>query len=137
MLAEAVTVTVEPWLTAPPPLTMPPAGGFALTVTVYWLRAKVAVTALAPVIVSEQLLAPPHAPDQPSKVEPVSAAAVSVTCVFRARPSVQARPQSMPAGALVTFPLPVPVRETVSGTGMFVRLKIAGVNAPRAVTVTP
>src|SRR5215210_7280279 len=59
--------------------------------------------------------APEHAPLQPKKVEPSVGMAVRVTVV----PSVTACEQAaagqlMPAGLLVTVPLPVPPSETVS-----------------------
>jgi hypothetical protein len=44
-------------------------------------RVKVAVTALAAVIATEQLPVPVHAPDHPANVDPAAAAAVSVTLV--------------------------------------------------------
>ena len=53
-----------------------------------------------------------HAPSQPVKVEPESAAAVSVTTVPTAYVSEQSVPQSIPAGLDVTAPLPSPTRET-------------------------
>ena len=53
-----------------------------VSVVVMLLRVKVAVTALCAVIVTRQLLVPLHAPDQPAKVEPLSATAVRVTTVL-------------------------------------------------------
>jgi hypothetical protein len=61
------------------------------------------------VLVPEQ---PP--PDHPPKVDPALAAAVSVTTVPLAKFAVQAVPQLMPAGELVTEPLPLPDSATVS-----------------------
>jgi hypothetical protein len=65
---------------------------------------------------STQVEVPLHAPDQPAKVEPEEAAAVSVTDVPVAKLAVQALPQLMPAGLLVTVPEPVPASCTVSCT---------------------
>ena len=57
-------------------------------------------------------LQPP--PVQPLKVEPMAGMAVSITTVPLAKLAEQVAPQVMPAGALVTVPLPVPALETVS-----------------------
>ena len=61
---------------------------------------------------------PVHPPsDQPANVELPSGAAVSVTDVPLAKVAEQAEsvsPQSMPLGAEVTTPLPVPLSATVS-----------------------
>lgn len=51
-------------------------------------------------------------PLQPAKVEPVAAAAVRVTKVPLLYIAEQVLPQLMPAGALVTIPLPVPLLVT-------------------------
>ena len=56
-------------------------------------------------------------PLQPVKVEPVVGAAVSVTAVPLVKLAAQVAPQSMPAGELVTVPLPVPA-------GLTVRVKV-------------
>jgi len=52
-----------------------------LTVRRCWSRVKVAVTAIAAVIVTVQMPDPTHDPDQPLKVEPTSEMAVRVTTV--------------------------------------------------------
>ena len=57
---------------------------------------------------------PLHAPDQPTKCELVPAAAVSVTWVPDLKLALHVFPQLMPAGLLVTVPVPVPARATVS-----------------------
>ena len=57
---------------------------------------------------------PVHAPVQPANVEPEPAAAVSVTCVPLAKLALHVEPQLMPAGLLVTVPVPVPASATVS-----------------------
>jgi len=64
-------------------------------------------------MVTEQSPVPEHAPPQPVKVEPVSAAAVRVTTAFRSKLAEQNEPQSMPGGELVTVPEPVPDLLTV------------------------
>lgn len=53
-------------------------------------------------------------PDHPPKVDPAFAVAVSVTAVPLAKPAVQVEPQVMPAGELLTEPLPLPESATVS-----------------------
>ena len=59
-------------------------------------------------------------PDQPPNVEPAAGLAVSVTIVPSSNDAEQVEPQSIPAGLLVTVPLPPPARATVRvrcGTG--------------------
>lgn len=56
---------------------------------------------------------PVQAPLQPANEEPVPAVAVSVNCVSFAKLALQVDPQVIPAGLLVT--VPVPDRETVTG----------------------
>ena len=51
---------------------------------------------------------------QPAKLEPAAAAALSVTTVPAVYDCEQSPPQLMPAGLLVTVPVPVPDRVTVS-----------------------
>jgi hypothetical protein len=71
---------------------------------------KVAVTAVAALIVQEQVAAVPlQAPLQPAKTEPEVAAAVSVTGVPTGSASPQSLPHEMPAGTLLTVPEPEPV----------------------------
>src|SRR5947209_2953042 len=65
-------------------------------------------------------------PLQPVKVEPAAGVAVSVTAVPLVKLAEQVAPQVMPAGELVTVPLPVPAGATV-------RVKVCGVKL--AVTV--
>src|SRR5438552_7389138 len=50
---------------------------------------------------------------QPVKVEPAAAVAVNVTAVPLAKLAEQVAPQLIPAGELVTVPLPVPAGVTV------------------------
>ena len=67
---------------------------------------KIAPTLLALLMVTWQVvLVPEHAPDQPVKVEPEAAAAVSVTVV----PAIKL----VPPGLVVTVPVPVPDLVTV------------------------
>src|SRR5207247_6746272 len=70
---------------------------------------------------------PEHPPPlQPVKVEPAAGVAVSVTAVPLAKLAVHVAPQVIPAGELVTVPLPVPA-------GVTVRVKVCSVKV--AVTV--
>ena len=75
---------------------------------------KLAVTARAELIVTVQAPVPVQLPLQPVKVEPATGAAVKVTMVPVANAAEQLAPQEMPAGALVTVPVPTPVLLTVS-----------------------
>jgi hypothetical protein len=79
------------------------------------LKLKVAVTDLDEVIVTEQLPVPLQAPLQPAKTDPDAAVAVRPTNAPLANIALQVVGQLMPAGLLVTLPLPVPASETVKG----------------------
>src|SRR5680860_25559 len=57
---------------------------------------------------------PVHAPLQPPNVEPVVGVAVSVTELPSTNSLLQTLPQSMPAGLLVTTPLPLPALVTLT-----------------------
>jgi hypothetical protein len=72
------------------------------------LALKVAVTVVAPLIVTGQVAVPLQAPLQPAKTEPEAGLAVSVSAVPAATVSVQSAPQVIPAGELDTVPVPVP-----------------------------
>ncbi len=61
---------------------------------------------VAAFMVTEPVLQP--VPLQPAKVEPEAAVAVRVTAVPLLKLTEQVLPQLMPAGELVTVPLPVP-----------------------------
>jgi hypothetical protein len=74
---------------------------------------NVAVTARAAVIDSVQVV-PAQAPLKPANVEPLVAAAVSVTDVPLAKFALQVVPQLIPAGVDVTVPAPVPAFVTLS-----------------------
>src|SRR6266550_3954752 len=66
-------------------------------------------------MVAVQAPVPEHPPPlQPVKVEPAAGVAVSVTTVPLAKLAEQVAPQVIPAGELVTVPLPVPALLTVS-----------------------
>ena len=91
---------------------VPATSGLLVKVVVGTL--KVAVTVRAAVIVTLQAPVPVQLPPQPANVEPVDADAVRVTTVPVVKEVVQAVPQLMPTGELVTVPLPVPDLVTVS-----------------------
>src|SRR5882724_3373225 len=71
-------------------------------------KAKVAVTARAALMVRLQVPVPVQLPVQPVKVEPAAGAAVRVTVVPLVKEAEQVAPHEMPAGALVTVPVPFP-----------------------------
>lgn len=73
---------------------------------------NVAVTLVAALIGTMQDPVPLQAPPQPAKVDPPEGAAVRVTATFAAIIALHVRPQLMPAGLLVTAPVPVPPRVT-------------------------
>jgi hypothetical protein len=75
---------------------------------------NVAPTEVAAFMVTLQVDVPLQAPVQPAKVELGAGAAVSVTAVPGAKPAAQVAPQLMPAGLLVTVPVPVPEAVTVN-----------------------
>ncbi|UWZ83053.1 hypothetical protein MOP44_21090 [Occallatibacter riparius] len=61
-----------------------------------------------------QVSVPVQAPDQPAKVEPAAAVAVSVIEVPLEKVAEHVDPQLIPDGLLVTVPVPVPASCTVS-----------------------
>ncbi len=65
-------------------------------------------------MVSVQALVPLQAPLQPAKYEPLVGASVSLTTVPAANEAVQVGEQEIPAGLLVTVPLPLPANVIVS-----------------------
>jgi hypothetical protein len=78
----------------------------------------VTATALFPSTVHGPV--PEHVPLQPAKVEPAAGVAVSVTRVPPGYVPLQALPQLIPEGLLVTVPLPFPdfVTLTVESDGI-------------------
>ncbi|HZU42556.1 MAG TPA: hypothetical protein VE994_07795 [Terriglobales bacterium] len=65
-------------------------------------------------IATVQAPLPLHAPLQPAKTDPALAVAVSVTVVPLLKVALQVLPQEIPAGLLVTVPVPLPPGVTVS-----------------------
>jgi hypothetical protein len=85
------------------PLPLPP----FVTVSASCWSVNVAVTVIAAFIVTVQVPVPVQPPpDQPVNVEPVDAAAVSVTIWFAMYDSLQSAPQLMPVAVTVPAPLP-------------------------------
>jgi hypothetical protein len=68
------------------------------------------------------------APLQPVNVDPASAVSVSVTVVPLKKLALQVTPQSIPAGAETTLPVPVPplsvVTVNVAGGGNVLRVAV-------------
>jgi hypothetical protein len=79
------------------------------------LKLNVAVTNLDELIVTEQLAVPTQAPLQPAKTDPDAAFAVRATTVPLANDLLHVVGQLMPAGLLVTVPVPLPAKVAVSG----------------------
>src|SRR6266446_2798956 len=73
---------------------------------------KFAVRVVFETRVSTQLPVPAQPPLQPRKAEFAPAVAVSVTTELLAKLAVQVAPQLMPAGELVTVPVPAPIFTT-------------------------
>ena len=97
-------------------VTVPDPVPALVTVRVFVLAVKVAVTDLAALMVTTQVAVPEQpSPVQPVKVEPVEATAVRVTTVLLLKLAEQVDPQLMPLGELVTVPDPVPALVTSSG----------------------
>ena len=92
-------------------------------------NAKVAVTARTALIVTVQVLVPVQAPLQPVKIDPAAGAAVSVTTVPVVKEVEQVAPQEMPAGALVTVPLPLPDLVTLSAKDDCMKVAVTEVAA--------
>jgi len=90
----------------------------------------VAVTDAAPLIVTVQVPVPVQPPPlQPVKVEPAAGVAVSVTAVPLANEDEHVAPQEMPAGTLVTVPLPAPALDTVSAKDDCMKVAVTEVAA--------
>ena len=80
---------------------------------------NIAETLCAAFIVTLQLPVPPQAPPQPAKLEPLAGVAVRLTCVPAAKLALHVVPQLIPAGALLTVPLPVSPTVSVKEDGGF------------------
>ena len=78
-----------------------------------WLTLKVAVAVKLLFIVTVHADVPLQAPLQPAKYAPFAGTAVSFTTLPDAKEAVQVPGQLIPAGLLVTVPVPVPARLTL------------------------
>ena len=95
-------------------LTVPPPVPFLLTVRVCCTAVNVALTDLAAFIVTVHGFPVPEShPVQLVKVDPALATAVKTTEVPLVKVAEQVAPQLIPAGLLVTVPVPVPEGLTV------------------------
>ena len=93
-------------------------------------RLKLARTVLAASIVTTQgLVSPQPPPDQPANAEPEAGIAVIVTFVPWPKLAVQVAPQSMPVGADVTEPVPVPLFVIVNAKVLAVKAAVTVVAA--------
>ena len=79
-----------------------------------WLTLKVAIAVKLLFMVTVHVPMPVQAPLHPAKKAPVLALAVSLTTVPEAKEALQVLGQAIPAGLLVTVPVLVPARLTVS-----------------------
>jgi hypothetical protein len=82
------------------------------TETGCWIFENVAVAAFGASIDTVQVPVPAHAPVQPMNVECRAGVGVSVTDVPSSNCALHVLPQLIPAGELVTVPLPAPARVT-------------------------
>jgi hypothetical protein len=93
------------------PVPVPALANVSVYVTGF--RLKVAVQLTAPLTVKLPL-EQAALPDQPAKLDPLAATAERVTAVPLVTVVEQVAPQFIPAGELVTVPLPAPARLTVT-----------------------
>jgi hypothetical protein len=117
-------------------VTWPVPGPALVIVSACWMIAKVAVTLVALLMVTEQgpVPAQPATPDQPVNDDPAEGVAVRRTLDPTLKLDVHVVPQSIPAGVEVTTPLPAPLRVTVSDAVATAKLAVAVV-APFKVKV--
>src|SRR5881409_20260 len=114
-------------------MVVPAASGLSVKV----VNAKVAVMEVAAVMVTVQVPVPVQPPLQPVKVEPGAGTAVSVTAVPLVKVAAQVALQEMPAGALVTVPLPVPLGLTVNVKVCSAKVAVTVVAAPSVTEQVP
>jgi hypothetical protein len=93
------------------PVPVPALANVSVYVTGFRLKVAVQLTLLVTVRLPLEHAA---SPDQPAKVEPLAATAERATAVPLVTVVEQLVPQLMPAGELVTVPLPPPARLTVT-----------------------
>jgi hypothetical protein len=123
--AKYVALHVGPQLIPAGLLLTPPAPVPArLTETVLGFAVKVAVTLADPFPPSAQVPVPVQPPLQPANVDPLAGVAVNVTDVPAKYVALHVGPQLIPAGLLLTLPLPVPVRFTEIVLGFAVNVAV-------------
>lgn len=105
-------------------LTLPEPDPDLFTVSVSGRSEKVAVTALACVMLTEHVPVPEQAPDQPEKAEPAPGVAASVTVVPKAYACEHVEPQLIPETFEVTVPEPEPDFVTVNVSGRAVKVAV-------------
>src|SRR5437764_8237661 len=88
--------------------------GSGANVIVCDVEANVAVTALSCVADRMHAPLPVQSPCQPTKADPASAVAVSITGVPSAKEALHVAPQAIPARPLETDPLPFPLFVTAT-----------------------
>jgi len=117
-------------------VTVPVPGPALVTVRTCWTMAKLAVTLVALLMVTEHgpVPAQPATPDQPVNDDPAAGVAVRRTLEPTLKLEAQVAPQLIPAGVEVTVPLPAPLRVTVSAAVATSKLAVA-VAAPFSVKV--
>lgn len=100
---------------------------------------NVAVTMVAtPTVWTMQVPVPEQPPPlQPLNVEPVAGMAVKVTALPLANAAEHVAPQEIPAGLLVTLPVPAPVGLTVSVKVCTAKVAVTVVAAPSVTTQVP
>src|SRR5439155_11958732 len=95
------------------------------------------VTACAALVVTLEVPVAAQVRLQPVKVEPAAGPAVSVTAVSLANVAEQVVPHEIPAGALVTVPVPAPVLLTVSEKLCSAKVAVTVVAAPSVTEQVP
>jgi len=95
-------------------VTLPVAVPGRVTVNIGGPCVKEAETDVLLFKVTTQAPMPLQAPPHPAKFEPAPGVCVNVTCVPVGKFAAQTVPQLIPAGVLVTVPVPVPESDTVS-----------------------
>jgi len=119
-------------------VTVPLPAPLRLTVSVKVGSAKVAVTVVALLSVTVHVPVPEQPPPlQPVNVEPAAGVAVNVTTVPFAYAAMHVEPHEMPAGLLVTVPIPEPVLFTVSVEAWTAKAAATVVFAPSVTVHVP
>lgn len=93
-------------------VTVPAPDPFFVTASVNILSANTAETLRADVMETVHVPVPVHAPDHPLNVDEMSGTAVKVTVVPWEYDALQPAPHEIPAGLLLTVPVPVPIFAT-------------------------